>query len=102
VQHVPEYLDRQEAGKCLADSVCQQDWDIDIVLALPKGGVPAAVPVAASLEVPLNLLIANKIRHPIYPEVAIGAVTGVLYGKLGSLFDDLDQWALNVYLVECE
>lgn len=75
MQHVAEYVDRQEAGQSLAALVSQQDWKPSLVLALPKGGVPIAFPVSECLGVPLNLLIATKIRHPSYPEVAIGAMS---------------------------
>ena len=46
-----------------------------IVLAVPRGGVPVAYPVAKAYKWPLDLLMAKKIGHPTHPEFAIGAVT---------------------------
>jgi putative phosphoribosyl transferase len=45
-----------------------------VVLALPRGGVPVAVPVAAELDAPLDVLVVRKLRTPGQPELAFGAV----------------------------
>lgn len=45
-----------------------------IVLALPRGGVPEAAPIAAALHAPLDLVMARKIGVPGHEEVAAGAV----------------------------
>jgi putative phosphoribosyl transferase len=45
-----------------------------VVLALPRGGVPVAVPVAARLHAPLDVLVVRKLRVPRHPELAFGAV----------------------------
>ncbi|MDV2992918.1 MAG: putative phosphoribosyl transferase [Chroococcidiopsis sp. SAG 2025] len=46
-----------------------------IVYALPRGGLPVAVPVARRLRCPIDIVVAKKIGHPQNPELAIGAVT---------------------------
>jgi putative phosphoribosyl transferase len=43
-------------------------------LALPRGGVPVARPVAEALGAPLDLLLVRKIGAPGQPELALGAV----------------------------
>ena len=45
-----------------------------VLLALPRGGVPVAVEVAAALNAPLDLILVRKIGVPIQPELAMGAV----------------------------
>ncbi len=45
-----------------------------MVLALPRGGVPVARPVADRLGAPLDLLMVRKIGTPGNPELAAGAV----------------------------
>jgi predicted phosphoribosyltransferase len=45
-----------------------------VVLALPRGGVPVAAPVAEALGAPLGLLMVKKIGMPGHAEFAIGAV----------------------------
>ncbi len=44
------------------------------VLALPRGGVPVAVPIARKLKVPLELCLVRKIGSPRNPEFAVGAL----------------------------
>ena len=46
-----------------------------VVYALPRGGVPVAVPVARSLACPLDAIASKKITPPNNKELAIGAVT---------------------------
>lgn len=45
-----------------------------VVLALPRGGVPVAVPIARKLGAPLDLIMVRKIGAPGHEEFAIGAV----------------------------
>lgn len=45
-----------------------------VVLALPRGGVPVAAPVARRLGVPLGVLLVRKLGAPGRPELAMGAV----------------------------
>ncbi|MDH7479973.1 MAG: phosphoribosyltransferase family protein, partial [Syntrophomonadaceae bacterium] len=44
------------------------------VLAIPRGGVEVAHPIARELKAPLDLIIPRKIGAPFNPELAIGAV----------------------------
>jgi putative phosphoribosyl transferase len=48
-----------------------------VVLALPRGGVPVAVEVAAALSAPLAVVVVRKIGAPGRPELAIGALAQV-------------------------
>jgi len=45
-----------------------------VVLALPRGGVPVAAPIAMALDAPLDLVLVRKIGVPFQPEFALGAV----------------------------
>jgi len=44
------------------------------VLAIPRGGVPVAAPIAAMLRAPLDVFIARKLGAPGQEELGIGAV----------------------------
>jgi len=44
------------------------------VLGLPRGGVVVAAEIAAVLRAPLDVLVVRKLRAPLQPELAIGAV----------------------------
>ncbi|GHB47545.1 phosphoribosyltransferase [Streptomyces viridiviolaceus] len=74
------FHDRREAGQELALRL--MEWAADgefthpIVLALPRGGVPVAAPVAQALSAPLDVLVARKIGLPGNPETGIGAIVG--------------------------
>jgi len=85
------YADRREAGAELArvlPPVLTEAKEEDpsaaqpsrIVLALPRGGVPVAEPVAEALDVPLDLLVVRKLGVPGQPEVAMGAIAATANG----------------------
>ncbi|TCP44436.1 phosphoribosyltransferase [Rhodovulum marinum] len=65
---------REEAGRRLAEKVAAADPENPVVLALPRGGVPVAIPVAQALGAPLDLAFVRKIGMPGNPELAAGAV----------------------------
>ncbi len=83
------FASRAEAGKQLAAAIvaeltqlrseCRGDSAIaqakPIVYALPRGGLPVAVPIAEQLQCPLDIVVAKKITTAFNPELAIGALT---------------------------
>lgn len=68
------FQDRTEAGERLADRLAAMSLADPTVYALPRGGVPVALPVARRLSAPLDLLLVRKIGAPGQPELAAGAV----------------------------
>ncbi|HCQ64193.1 MAG TPA: phosphoribosyl transferase [Rhodobacteraceae bacterium] len=68
------FRDRTDAGERLADALATRDLPDPVVLALPRGGVPVALPVAKRLGAPLDLLLVRKIGMPGNRELAAGAV----------------------------
>ena len=68
------FHDRREAGEMLAHRLATQGKGFDIVIALPRGGVEVAFPIARELDVPLDLLIVKKLGAPGQQELAIGAI----------------------------
>lgn len=72
---------RQEAGDKLAAILKELEYPDPIVLALPRGGVVVADPIATELRAPLDVFITKKIVTPQNRETAIGAVseTGDIY-----------------------
>ncbi|NEP41188.1 MAG: phosphoribosyltransferase [Okeania sp. SIO2H7] len=72
------YENRTAAGEELARVICKEVANLElspIVCALPRGGVPVAVPIAGSLACPMDAIASKKITSPNNPELAIGAVT---------------------------
>jgi len=68
------FKDRTEAGEKLGEALREREIDVDIVLAIPRGGLPLGRAVADVLDVPLDIVVASKIGAPSNPELAIGAV----------------------------
>ncbi|WP_136718571.1 phosphoribosyltransferase [Halorientalis salina] len=69
-----QFTDREDAGEQLAGALQDQEVAADIVLAIPRGGLPLGRAVADALDVPLDIVVAKKIGAPGNPEYAIGAV----------------------------
>jgi predicted phosphoribosyltransferase len=69
------FKDRADAGRWLAQALAAYEGKDGVVLALPRGGVVLGAEIARALRMPLDLVIARKLGHPLSPEYAIGAVT---------------------------
>ncbi len=68
------FADRYEAGQVLSRLVGQIDLQKPLVFAIPAGGLPVAVPIAASLNCPLDVAVVSKITLPWDTEAGYGAV----------------------------
>jgi predicted phosphoribosyltransferase len=71
---VARFHDRCDAGRRLAPLLSPGVRDDTLVVGLPRGGVIVAAEVARILDVPLDVIIVQKIGHPLQPELAIGAL----------------------------
>ncbi len=69
------FSDRADAGRRLAEGLSHHKGDKMVVFAVPRGGVPVAIEVAARLGAPLDIVIPRKIPIPFNPEAGYGAVT---------------------------
>jgi predicted phosphoribosyltransferase len=68
------FADRYEAGQVLSGLMAQLGLQHPLVLAIPAGGVPVAVPLAESLGCKLDVAIVSKITLPWNTEAGYGAV----------------------------
>ena len=68
------FQDRTEAGQRLAAELTRREIDADVVLAIPRGALPVARPVADEFRADLDVVVASKVGAPGNPELAIGAV----------------------------
>jgi putative phosphoribosyl transferase len=71
---------RRAAGRLLASRLASLSVfsvlsaERRMVLALPRGGVPVAVEIAARLSAPVDVLVTRKIGYPPQPELGVGAI----------------------------
>ena len=68
------FRDRRDAGRQVAELLEGHDIEPDVVLAVPRGGLPVGRAVADALGVPLDVVVARKLPAPGNPELAVGAV----------------------------
>jgi putative phosphoribosyl transferase len=72
---VKRFRDRQEAGLLLGERLATLPLERPVVVGLARGGVVVAAGVARALDAALDALAVRKVRHPLQPELGIGAVT---------------------------
>lgn len=77
--------DRADAGARLGELLEAREITADLVLAIPRGGLPIGRAVADALSAPLDVIVARKIGAPENPELAIGSV-----GSDGSIWRNED------------
>lgn len=71
----PFFKNRLDAGRKLAQELADYQGREDvIVLALPRGGVPVAYPIAERLDAPLDIFLVRKLGVPGREELAMGAI----------------------------
>jgi putative phosphoribosyl transferase len=74
-EHRRPFRNREHAGRVLAERLKAYANRPDVVvLALPRGGVPVAVEVAAALRAPVDVFVVRKLGTPGQPELAMGAI----------------------------
>ncbi|TWI56664.1 putative phosphoribosyltransferase [Pseudomonas duriflava] len=71
---IEPYQDRFQAGQALAEVLQVYANASPVVLALPRGGVPVALPIAQALNAPLDVVMARKIGAPNDKGCGLGAV----------------------------
>jgi putative phosphoribosyl transferase len=69
------FANRFAAGVQLAQFLEPYSTEETVLLAVPRGGIQVAYPIALRLKKPLDVIIPRKIALPEYPELALGAVT---------------------------
>ena len=68
------FKDRWDAGKKLGLWLKTLDIKVNLVYAIPMGGIPVGIEVAKQLNVKLDLLICRKLLIPWNREAGFGAV----------------------------
>ena len=68
------FSDRQAAGRLLADRLREFADPTAIILAIPAGGLPVALPLSKALGCGLDVLVVRKIQIPDNTEAGFGAI----------------------------
>jgi putative phosphoribosyl transferase len=68
------FINRVDAGRCLAARLEYLRGEDLVILGLPRGGVPVALEVAAALHAPLDVIVVRKLGVPFQPELGMGAI----------------------------
>jgi len=72
------FRNRREAGNLLAKEILKRyngKLKKPVVVAIPRGGVVVAEPIAKALNAPIELIIPRKVGAPFNEEFAIAAIT---------------------------
>lgn len=69
------FRDREDAGYQLAERLKERELHDPLVLAIPRGGVAVGAVLARELGAELDVVLARKLRAPLEPELAVGAVS---------------------------
>ena len=68
------FTDRHAAGRSLATHLGRLAASNPLVIALPRGGIEVAEPIARVLGGELDVIVSRKLRAAHQPELAIGAL----------------------------
>ncbi len=100
---------REDAGLQLAARLHDGKLVLPLVLAIPRGGVEVAAPLARALRAELDVVLSRKLRAPGQPELAVGAVSesGEVYlnhfaGELTEALDGYVEHEVALQLAEIE
>lgn len=68
------FRDREEGGRRLADKLRNLELHDPVVLGIPRGGVATGAALARELGAELDVVLSRKLRAPMQPEYAVGAI----------------------------
>jgi hypothetical protein len=69
------FRDREDAAVQLARRLKDREFRNPLVLAIPRGGVVTGAVLARELGAELDVVLSRKLRAPMQPELAIGAIS---------------------------
>lgn len=70
----PRYESRVQAGHVLSERLSHLADRSPRVLAIPRGGVEVARPIAEALDATLDIILVRKLPIPFAPETAFGVI----------------------------
>lgn len=71
-----KFVNRSEAAELLLEKLISfNNCKNTVIVAIPNGGVVIGAKIATALNLPLELVLSKKIKHPINKKDTIGAVS---------------------------
>lgn len=70
----PVYADRVDAAHQLAVKLRHYQHEHPLIFAIPRGAVPMGRVLADELQTELDVVLVHKLRSPVDPEFALGAI----------------------------
>ncbi|GAA4465247.1 phosphoribosyltransferase family protein [Novipirellula rosea] len=68
------FHDRDDAGRQLTAALSTMELLDPLVLGIPRGGMITAAVIADAIDAELDVVLAHKLRSPLQPELAFGAL----------------------------
>ena len=69
------FRNRADAGRQLADRLLTASMESAVLLAIPRGGVAVALPIAEKLRLPLSVVPIRRLPVPWAQDIEVGYVT---------------------------
>lgn len=74
------FKDRKHAASILAEKLSKYKDAEGVIIAIPRGGVVLGYELSKALNLPLEVMLTQKIGHPYNKEYSIGSVS--LFGEI--------------------
>ena len=71
----PVFNDRRDAGYKLAELLKKKNYKKPVLITIPSGGIPVALPISERLDLPIHLAFAAKVRFSQDRRFGVGAVS---------------------------
>jgi|SRR5262245_8077344 len=68
------FHNRTDAGRRFAKLFLEKGPPVDLIFAVPRGGVEVAAPIAKALKCPLLVVFIRKLPYPFSPEMGFGSI----------------------------
>lgn len=78
------FTNRSDAAQQLVAALRRRNVGGDVVVAVAPGGIPIGNVVASEQGLPLDVVVAQRLRAPAHPELTIGAVAPGGYSWVNS------------------
>lgn len=69
------FRDRNHAGQMIANMIKILNPADSIIVAIPRGGIPVAIPIAKKFQIPVKVCMTSRITFPQNPQLSVGFIS---------------------------